>query len=115
MMKVGVKGLGVFAIVALTALVFQGCGSDKKDENTSTDTGSTDFAKDIKPILDKACATAGCHATNQTGVDANAFTDGTRFKASGSLASINNGSMPSGTPVWTSTEKAKVVAYLGSK
>jgi|GEM_PF-2650448 len=105
--------IAIACVVA--ALTIQSCGSDKKDEDTSTDTGSTDFTKDIKPITDKACASSGCHDTKQGSVEANVFTDGTKFKASGSLAAINSGSMPPDASTWTAAEKAKVVAYLGGK
>jgi hypothetical protein len=114
-MKFLAKIFGTCATVALTGMLIQACGSDTKDDDTSTGTGTTAIQADVKAITDKVCATSGCHAVAQGSVAANVFTDAAKFKASDSLASINSGSMPPDATTWTTAEKAKVVEYLGTK
>ena len=113
-MKSAIKVFGVAAICGLTAAAFLGCGSDKKDTDTSTGTGSVDFTKDVAPVLTAACATSGCHDGTKSPAKAN-FEDGTKFKATSSLTKINNGSMPPDATTWTAAQKAKVVDYLNGK
>lgn len=66
------KIIGVFAC----ALIFTGCYYDKADQlypspTTTCDTTTVTFAKDILPIMNTKCATAGCHdnQTKQNGYD----------------------------------------------
>ena len=113
-MKSGLKIVIALAVSALTAAAFFGCGSDKKDEDTSTGTGSVDFSKDVAPVLTASCTTAGCHDGTTNPAKTN-FEDGTKFKATTSLVKISNGSMPPDATTWTDAQKAKVVDYLNGK
>lgn len=97
---------------ALSLLV--SCGSDKKDEDTSTGSGTINFDNDVKPILAEKCATAGCHGGSAS-PGKTTFESADLFKASGSKAAIENGSMPKSPTTWTDAQKQKVLDYLNGK
>ncbi len=72
-----------FFLLLLSVSLYLGCGDDDVEPETCADTVS--YASDIKPIIDNACAVAGCHVAG--------FANGAYEDYAGLKASADNGSL----------------------
>ena len=118
-MKVSSKIFGFLTVLGLAVAVFQGCGSDKKDPDTST--GATvSFTTDVLPIVKANCTVSGCHDGTVAPTKSALETEAT-FKSSNSgvrvaMATGNALIMPpSSKTALTTAEKAKIADFLAGK
>lgn len=100
--------LGVSAIVVGG---FAACGSDKKEDDDSTDT-KISFTDTVNPILKASCATGGkCHAVGTT--ESTQYVDKeSSFKASTAKAQLENGLMPKAGTTISAADKQTLLDFL---
>lgn len=117
------KQIPVIAMACMAVIwIFTGCYYDNREELYPVGPGSCDtldmsFQKDIKPIMDKQCATAGCHASLlPTGYDLSTYAGVYLLIPSGRfLASIDHTGpfpMPKDLPKMDDCSIAKIAAWI---
>ena len=106
-------------LYSLVLLVQVGCYKDNKETmyptNTTTcDTSNTTWSKDIKPIVDNACATSGCHnGIASGGYDLSTYA-GVKTMVTNNrfLSVIELGTMPKGAPKLDDCSINKVRSWM---
>ena len=117
-MKVSSKFFGVLAVLGLAVGVFQGCGSDKKAEDTATPTPTVSFSATVLPLVQANCTKSGCHDSTYAGTSKKTVLETeASFKASsGSKTQIAAGTMPqAGSTALTTAQKATFADFFAGK
>ncbi len=102
----------ILGVAALVAGGFAACGSDKKDDDSETDT-KISFTDTVNPILKASCSGSTCHSVGASGtqyVDKESV-----FKASVAKARLNATDglkMPQAPSTISATNKQTLLDFL---
>lgn len=99
-------------IIGVSAIViggFAACGSDKKEDDDSTDT-KISFTDTVNPILKESCSGSTCHSVGATGTQ---YVDKeSAFKASSAKAQLEGGLMPKTPSTISAVNKQTLLDFL---